>query len=410
MSNYLAVATVTGALNYRLSHVVEAAVPGAEVTNLRPNAPAGLPTTGVNIFLYQVTPNLAQRNSDLPTRKSDGTLVKRPTIALDLHYMLSFYGDDSKWQPQILLGSVARSMHEEPSLGSATITAMLGDASQIYEPLALTNLADAPDPVRFTPTALTFEEMSKLWGIFYQIPYVLSVAYVASVVLIEADERPRTALPVRSFQVGAIPLETPVLYAAVSSSNPVLPLSQTDQLILTGVALTGGTSQTVLIDGAPTTAPTATPERYVVDLPATITPGVHTVQLLEQVQVTPSYSSVVESNSKTFAVAPSISSPSSNTTTSPTSIEVDVTATVAPPVGPRQRVQIALVGMAPNSASYLLEAQISSPNTIQATVTAPGAVSPIDAGTYLIRVIVDGVPSALGPDSGPYSSPQVTVS
>lgn len=415
MSNHLAIATVTGALNYRLSKIASAALPSASVnvTNLRPNAPSGLPPTGVNIFLYQVTPNVAQRNSDLVTRRSDGTLLKKPTAALDLHYMLSFYGDESQWEPQILLGAVVRAMHAQPSIDSATITAMLGDP--LYNALLLTNLMEAPDPVRFTATALTFEEMSKLWGIFYQIPYVLSIAYAASVVLIESDDLPKTTLPVREYQVGAIPFQKPVLEKAASSSNPIAPLVPTDQLVLTGSSLFGGTSREVLIDGAAATVASATSisptqDQYIVTLPSSIAAGVHAVQLIEHVPVTPTWASVVESNLLTFAVAPVVSSASSTTTATSTDITVDVAANVTPAIGPKQRLQIALAQIASaGGPSYFLEAKIGgTPNVVEARLTSPVPNPPILPGTYVIRVFVEGVPSPLDPTT-PYSTPNVVV-
>ena len=42
----------------------------------------------VRLFMYQVSPNGALRNNDLPTRAANGNLMKRPTTALDLHYLL----------------------------------------------------------------------------------------------------------------------------------------------------------------------------------------------------------------------------------------------------------------------------------------------------------------------------------
>jgi hypothetical protein len=43
---------------------------------------------------------------------------------------------------------------------------------------------------------LTVDDMFKLWSVFSQTPYVLSVAYVATVVLIESEETLQPALPV----------------------------------------------------------------------------------------------------------------------------------------------------------------------------------------------------------------------
>ncbi len=69
MSNYLAVATVTAALQQVLHPAVKAAVGGATFGFSRPTVD-GTPTTPqVNVFLYQVTPNAAYRNQHLPTRR-----------------------------------------------------------------------------------------------------------------------------------------------------------------------------------------------------------------------------------------------------------------------------------------------------------------------------------------------------
>src|SRR5437868_4360917 len=114
MSNALAIATVTETLFHALTNALPASlVSGAQVTVLRPDdASLQVPgTTGVNVFLYQVTPNVAWRNADLPTRKSDGSLLRRPQVALDLHYLISFYGADIAFEQQRLLGAVARALH-----------------------------------------------------------------------------------------------------------------------------------------------------------------------------------------------------------------------------------------------------------------------------------------------------------
>ncbi len=52
---------------------------------------------------------------------------------------------------------------------------------------------------------LNLEELSKLWSVFFQTAYKLSMAYIANLVLIEADaETPRPTLPVRSRNIYAI--------------------------------------------------------------------------------------------------------------------------------------------------------------------------------------------------------------
>ncbi|MDQ5836372.1 MAG: DUF4255 domain-containing protein, partial [Acidobacteriota bacterium] len=126
MSNFLAVATVTAALSEFLQAAIGPDVPGATVTTLRPDSNGGMPPTGVNIFLYQVTANPAWQNADLPTRRADGDLVHRPQAALDLHYLLTFYGVEAQLEPQRVLGSVVRALHARPVLTRDVIRQTIG--------------------------------------------------------------------------------------------------------------------------------------------------------------------------------------------------------------------------------------------------------------------------------------------
>src|ERR1017187_6352527 len=122
MSNYLAIATVTAALQQILQDPVKTAVGGATVGFRRPDRTNGdKGTPHVNAYLYQVTPNAAYRNADLPTRRSDGTLVQKPQAALDLHYLFTFHGSDDKLEPQRMLGAVASTLQSQPLLSVQNI-------------------------------------------------------------------------------------------------------------------------------------------------------------------------------------------------------------------------------------------------------------------------------------------------
>jgi hypothetical protein len=125
MSSYKAIATVTATIRNTIQTAIQAAVSGATATIVRLDftvTGSGLPTTGVNIFLFQVTPNAALRNADTPTRLADGTIVKRPTAAIDLHYLISFYGDDTQFETQLMLGATVAALHGTPALSRDTIT------------------------------------------------------------------------------------------------------------------------------------------------------------------------------------------------------------------------------------------------------------------------------------------------
>lgn len=211
MSNHLAIATVTTGLVRYLQGVVGADVGNAVVTAVRPDGPAsGVPEVGVNIFLYQATPNVAWRNHDLPTRRPDGSLNQRPQIALDLHYLLTFYGDETLLEPQRILGSTVRALHSRPVLTRQEIRSAV--AATAF--LTGSDLADEIETVKLTPQSLSLEELSKLWSVLFQTTYTLSIAYDASVVLITADSQPSMVQPVITPAIRVFPSVAPPAPAA----------------------------------------------------------------------------------------------------------------------------------------------------------------------------------------------------
>ncbi|MEV5674935.1 DUF4255 domain-containing protein [Streptomyces sp. NPDC052179] len=204
MSNALAVATVTQALALLIESNLgpEMDIAVKVETRKPPSEPPSEPT--ITVFLYQVTPNAAMRNNDLPTRAADGTLRNRAAAPLDLHYVISAYGEEAELVGQRLLGCVIRTLHEIPVLPQELIELA---AERPY--LAGSDLADSIQRVRFTPTVMDVDETSKLWGMLHQTPYALSVAYQASLVVIEGREKPVPAKPVKERTVRVLPFGAP---------------------------------------------------------------------------------------------------------------------------------------------------------------------------------------------------------
>ena len=216
MSNHLAFATVTATLQSLLQAAVKDLVSGAQAqaSAERLDAEVLKNAVGVNVFLYQVTPNVAWRNADLPSRRSDGTTAQRPQAAFDLHYLLSFHGKEKDYEPQRLLGAVVRVLHSQPVLSRQ----MIRDVST--GDLSGSNLADQVELVRFSPLGFSLEELSKLWSVFFQVPYKLSLAYQASVVLVDADFDPGPALPVLERHLDVVPDSGPQPAATPPASRP----------------------------------------------------------------------------------------------------------------------------------------------------------------------------------------------
>jgi pyruvate/2-oxoglutarate dehydrogenase complex dihydrolipoamide acyltransferase (E2) component len=204
MSNALAIAHVTQALALLIEDNLRPEIDMAVSVETRKPPADPPPDPTINVFLYQVTPNPSLRNNDLVTRASDGTLLKRAAAALDLHYVISAYGEETELVGQRLIGSVVRTLHEIPVLPRDVIEAV---AQRPY--LEGSDLADSPQRVRFTPQVMDVDETSKLWGMLYQTPYTLSVVYTATLVLIDGREQPVPARAVERSSVRVLPFGAP---------------------------------------------------------------------------------------------------------------------------------------------------------------------------------------------------------
>jgi hypothetical protein len=193
MSNHLAVATVTAALGQLVHAAAQSSgVGGVALRFGRPTAPANATERKVHVYLYQVAPNAALRNADAPTRDAAGRITRRPQAALDLFYLVSFFGDAEALEPDRMLGAAVRDLHARPLLNGQAIA----DAIASRPALSASDLAASVERVKFTPIGMTLDELSRLWSVMTQTPHVLSVAYQAAVVLIEADVTSPVGAPV----------------------------------------------------------------------------------------------------------------------------------------------------------------------------------------------------------------------
>lgn len=247
MSNHLAVAAVSEALRAIVDAAAGSAVTGANAFTGRPETvDPGENGAAVGVFLYQVTPNAAWRNQELPTRRGDGTTASRPQTALDLHYLLTFFGDEMDQEPERLLGSVVSALYASPTLTRERLQAIL-PASHA---LGGSGLERQVDVVRFVPSPLSIDEMSKLWGMFVQTPYRLSAAYSGSVVLIEPEDvAVQPALPVRRRNVYVETLDRPIVDAVHGADGPDAPIVFGSELVLRGRRLAGALTRVVVRSG-----------------------------------------------------------------------------------------------------------------------------------------------------------------
>jgi len=424
MSNVLAIAAVTEALsNLVESYLPRSLVGGYGMSTTSPDDTPNLANPGVNIFLYQVSPNAALRNADLPTRTGTAkgsSLLRRPQAALDLHYLLTFYGNPKVLEPQRLLGAATLALHAHPVLTRSDIQAVQSPTGPDSF-LKTSNLDTQSELIRFTPIVYSIEELSKLWSFLLKVDYVLSTAYVASVVLIDdEDVTPLPpALPVlpHGVRLTAQAVQQPVITQVVALPNAgsppnasTPPITAGSEIALIGrnlAAPSGGATQ-VLIGGAAQTPATIGPTRITLTLPGGLKAGPQTAQVMQPLLL--GKPAVLHpgtggaSGIATFVLNPMIA-PGSPPSTYAISVEhgvgsppgTAIAVTIIPTVQAGQRALLQLLPQAsPPAAALLFDSGTLTEDSNTVTFPVPDLL----AGNYLVRVLVDGAESPLTPGAG----------
>jgi hypothetical protein len=256
--------------------------------------------------------------------------------------------------------------------------------------------------VRFRPLDMSLEELSRLWSVFLQVHYVLSVPYQASVVLVERQLTPQPALPARGYNLGALPLRQPYIRRVVAQAGESAPITPGAAVYIEGLGLQEAVTR-VEIDGATVPVDEVHPERIGLTLPADLAAGPHGVQVRHGIEI--GAPDVVHlafgSNLGTFAVQPIITQTGGNYDivisnvqgTGPEPRSATVTVDVAPEVGPGQTATLEMLTV--EGVAYTFMADARSDDADQLTF----ALSGVTAGDYFFRVRVDGAESPLELDA-----------
>ena len=424
MSSPLAVPTVTAVLqNFLQNSIIEhdfAAILGGPVTVSaeppdRIDNGASSPDR-INLFLFQAAENQGWRNVAFPSRNLGGDRISNPPLALDLSYLLTAYGA-GPLHAEALLGLAMFVLHEMPVLTRDAIRAVSLAPPQpsLLAGLTSSELADQIEQIKVVPQVMSVEEISKIWSAL-QSQYRPTAVYKASVVLVESKRSVRPTLPVRARNLKVIPFERPVIDLLQSQENNAAPIVSDHpilagyNLVIDGQKLRAAITR-VLIDGAEIVPDDddITPTRIIVALPATLQPGLHSVQVTHPVDFETGFPSEphrgVESNVTAFVLSPEITTPA------PIAVALNSTLTLAisPPVGRAQRATL-LVGRGTESGTISIPARPASGPDTSATLDFP---IPGDFQTgldLLLRVQIDGAESPLEVDvSGQFVSPTVTI-
>jgi hypothetical protein len=392
MSNALAVAATTATLrNLLLTQLplLDGDLSDIEVTTQPPDlARKGISKAQLNVFLYQTVLNGGWRNLDLPRQVRPGE-GGAPPLALNLHYLITAYGrgeTDNDAISHRVLGGAMSTLHDHAVLMP----------SEIGLALPGNDLGEQFERVKVTPLVMGVEEMSKLWMMF-QTQYRISAAYEVTVLLIDSRAAVIAPLPVLTrgpadqgpvARTGPAPTLNELRY---SHSQPAARLGESvtitgDQLTaVDAVARFTSSRLPTPVELAPVTGPRA---ELTVSLlsqtedPAALSrwaPGYYTVALAVRASGSPA----LISNELVFALAPRI-------TVTPRAAApgaVNLTVTCSPRIVARQRALLLFGDRQAEPASISTPADDTQPTTLTFTLPA------VEAGTYLVRLRVDGVDS-----------------
>jgi hypothetical protein len=140
--------------------------------------------TQLNLYLYRLTPNSGwRRPSTMGTQA--GSLHAGSFLALDLHYLLTAYGEHDV-EAEVLLGHAIQLLHETPILTREALRAAFALTAPKYMngAASLSAFDYQPEQVKVTPEFLSMEELSKLWSSL-QAHSRLSMTYEVATVLVE---------------------------------------------------------------------------------------------------------------------------------------------------------------------------------------------------------------------------------
>ncbi|HET6940982.1 MAG TPA: DUF4255 domain-containing protein [Sphingomicrobium sp.] len=415
MSSALAIAAVTAALkdiinNGFVDHDLST-VGNFTVTSQPPDriTTGATEANQLNLFLYQITPNLGWRNADLPARDRSGVRISNPPLAVDLHFLLSAYGAEDL-NAEVLLGFAMQILHETPVLAREQLRIALGSPAPIdgtilpgpFGTLSALDLADQVELIKITPEFLGAEELSKLWTAM-QARYRPSMSYLVTVVLIRREGDARIAPPV--LQRGAddrgptaIGLP-PALTAVRNIASPLLPGARLgDDLAFLGNNLLRPGVITALFEchrlgirNELPAAPGPVSNELLAHLPATSdddaamanwAAGIYSVALRVAEPDVPAWTT----NSIPLAIAPRIEfAPDSVAVDT----EFDLTVSCSPRVRPLQEAGVRLIV---GTTEILPKLTTQPPDTAEPTslvFSVPG----LPSGTHLIRLRVDGIDS-----------------
>jgi Pvc16 N-terminal domain len=413
MSNVLSIAAVTAVIkdlleNGLVSDAIVSSIGDVMVTALPPDriSVEADERPQLNLFLYQISPN---RNADWLSNTADKQFARdarsaTPPLALDLYYLLTAYGAKD-FQAELLLGYAIHLLYKIPVLTSDRIETALNNAtkvsaanvfSQALSAISAAELAQNLGEIKISSEFFNLEETSRLWSVL-QTNYRPSTAYKVSMVSIPDRHEPDSVVG-KSCIAPQIDLVTSIGDRAIIVSNSLLIRGRDLRGEITRIRI--GKQDILVIPQD------IAPNQITLKVPAHLHAGVQGVQILHSSRVAPDRT--IESNLASFVLHPEITATVTQVRDRDKDVRsADIAVKFSPKVGAAQQVILLLT-----DASKPHEIAHSCPATpvIEDTDLLTFNVTNLVAGTYLVRVRVDGAASQIQVDRfGKYDGTQVVI-
>jgi hypothetical protein len=123
----------------------------------------------LSMYLYRILENSYLKNRF--SVEGTGGKQRKPPLALDLYYLLTPMLGTPREQ-QIVLGKTMQILYDRAILQGADLTNELGTSGQ---------------EVRLVLNPVSLEELTRVWQAL-EIPYRLSVCYIARVVIVDSEQ------------------------------------------------------------------------------------------------------------------------------------------------------------------------------------------------------------------------------
>lgn len=186
MAEHTAIAGLTTTLQRRLEEALE-----DTFQSNRPAISACSPkkmltehvSHGISLWLYRLVRN--EHRANHPQRRIEHNIIARPSLALNLHYLITPIGLDEITIGYPVLGRILQVFNDDPI---------------IYQSEFQGELAGSDEEIHIVLESLTMEEMNRIWGAL-QEPYHTCLSYLVHTITIDSSYEPASVTPVTESQI-----------------------------------------------------------------------------------------------------------------------------------------------------------------------------------------------------------------